>query len=99
MPIDPQEIYKKGEEVFYYEGGGIYRVLVLENKCDKEKLEYKLRILNFEQDIFGGNSCFESGLEFVCSKVRAYSNIPLMWTMAAGKNRLIKRLREQGLNI
>ncbi|MBI2672371.1 hypothetical protein HYX16_05540 [Candidatus Woesearchaeota archaeon] len=99
MLKDSQEIFKEGSEVFYYEGGDIYKVLVMENRCDNNKLEYKLRVLGLEQDIFEGKIHLENGLEFACYKVRDYPNIPLIWTIAAGKKRLIKKLRKQGFNI
>ena len=97
--IDSEEIFKFGDEVFYYEGGDIYRALILENNCDQQKLEYKLRILGLEHDILGGNFHLGNGLEFVCFKLREYSKTPILWIMAAGKKRIIKRLRGYGFNI
>ncbi len=66
-----EEDYQPGDKTFYHESGCVFKVEVLENSSDREWINYRLRVIEIEQNK-GVTRPPEIGAEFVCMKRKGF---------------------------
>ena len=62
--------YEVGQEVYYHKDGMVLGVTVLENKSNKERIAYILRIKDVVESDFPLTGITKIGREFECNKLR-----------------------------